>query len=123
MLVRRKTVKRWFLSIVTLLLLAANAVYAEKLASTMKGQIVANNPAGLRVMVTESDGSILDITDTSAAGVYQLDLTVMDTPSQDEVKKLIVEVRDKSGTSKKFPVVRYLNIFDDTVLLRPIILN
>jgi len=104
-------------------MLSANVVYAEKLATTLKGQVVANNPAGLRVMVMESDGSILDMTDTSAEGVYKLDLTVMDTPSQDEVKKLIVEVRDKSGTKKKIPVAKYLNIFDETVLLRPIILN
>ena len=123
MLVWQKTVKSWILSIVTLFILSANIVYAEKLATTLKGQIVANNPAGLRVMVMESDDSILDMTETSAEGVYKLDLTVMDTSSQDEVKKLVVEVRDKSGKRKKFPVARYLNIFDDTVLLRPIILN
>lgn len=123
MLVWWKTVKSWILSIVTLFIFSANIVYAEKLATVLKGQVVANNPAGLRVMVMESDGSILDMTDTSAEGVYKLDLTVMDTPSQDEVKKLIVEVRDKSGTKKKIPVAKYLNIFDETVLLRPIILN
>lgn len=115
--------KRWIVLIVSLLLFATNGVYAEKLATKMKGQIVADNPAGLRVMVTESDGSILDMTDTTATGLYQLDLTVMDTPSQPEVKKLIVVVRDKSGVRKKVGVAKYLNIFDDMVILRPIILN
>ena len=115
--------KRWILSILTLLLFATNGAHAEKLATKMKGQIVADNPAGLRVMVTESDGSILDITDATAAGLYQLDLTVMDTPSQAEVKKLFIVVRDKSGIIKKVAVESYLNIFDDTVILRPIILN
>ena len=47
----------------------------------------------------------------------------MDTPSLSEVKKLIVEVKDKSGTKKKFYVIKYLNIFGDTVLLKPITFN
>ena len=114
---------RWFLSIVTFLIITTNVSFAETLASVMKGQVVANNPEGVRVVVTESDGSILDIVDTNKAGVFKLDLSVMDTPSQSEVMKLNLQVRGSSGEKKTVSVSRYVNVFADTVLLRPIPLN
>ena len=73
--------------------------------------------------LTESDGSILDMSNISAAGIFKLDLTIMDMPSQPEVKKLILEVKNKSGAKRKFAVKKYLKTFADTVLLRPIIFN
>ncbi|MGD8483459.1 MAG: hypothetical protein PVJ63_09100 [Thioalkalispiraceae bacterium] len=115
--------KRWILSFTTLLILSTQAGYAEQLAKTLKGQVVTDDPVGLRVMITDQEGTLLDLTDTGALGVYKLDLTVMDTPSKAQVSKLFVVVRDKSGNSKKVPVADYLNIFDETVLLRPITLN
>lgn len=114
---------RWTLSIVTFLLISINVSVAEPLASIMKGQVLASNAEGLRVVVTESDGSILDIVDTNKAGVFKLDLSVMDTPSESEVMKLNLQVRGKSGVKKTIPVARYVNVFSDTVLLRPISLK
>lgn len=113
--------KRWILVIAIPFMLTLNTVHAEKLATVLSGKIVTNNPASIQVLITESDGSILDMTDLSVSGMYQLDLTIMDTPSQSEVKKLIVEVKNKTGAKRKFRVKNYLNVFDDTVLLRPII--
>lgn len=115
--------KKWILLIVTLFIASGNIHSAEKLARMMKGQVVANNLVGLRVFVTENDGSILDMAEVTKTGVYTLDLTVMDSASQAEVKKLMVEVRNKSEIKKKVPVADYLNIYGETVLLKPIILN
>lgn len=115
--------KKWFILIVMPLILTLNTAYAEQLATILKGQVVSNNLVEIQVLVTESDGSILDMTNLSAAGIYELDLTIMDMPSYSEIKKLIVEVKDKSGNKKKFPVKQYINIFDDTVLLTPIKFN
>lgn len=115
--------KRWLILITISFILTTNTAIAEKLATVLKGQIVTNNPGDIQVLVTESDGSILDMTDISAAGIYKLDLTIMDTPSRSEVNTLILEVKNKSGTKRKFLVNRYLVTFDDTVLLKPIILN
>lgn len=114
---------RCFLSIIAFLVLTINAFAAEPLATVMKGQVVAHNPEGLRVVVAEKDGSILDIVETNKDGVFRLDLTVMDTPSEVEVMKLNLQVRGKSGAQKSISVAKYLNIFSDTVLLRPISLN
>lgn len=114
---------RCFLSIIAFLVLTTNVFAAEPLASVLKGQVVANNPEGLRVVVTEKDGSILDMGETNKDGVFKLDLTVMDTPSEAEVMKLNLKVRGKSGAQKSISVAKYLNIFSDTVLLRPISLN
>lgn len=115
--------KRWILYITLPCLFIVNTAYAEKLATVMKGQIMTSNPAGIQVLVTESDGSILDMTNLSSKGIYKLDLTIMDNPSHSEVKKLFVEVKDKSGKKKRFRVIQYINVFDDTVLLRPINFN
>lgn len=111
------------LLIAALFVLNINFLYAEKLATVLKGQIIANNLSGIEVFIKENDGSILDMTDVSASGFYELDLTIMDTPSLLEVRKLIVEVKNKSGTKKKVYISQYLNIFDDTVLLKPIVLK
>lgn len=75
------------------------------------------------MLIKESDGSILDMTDLSSNGTYNLDLTIMDTPSQTEVNKLVVEVKNKSGNKKDFNVNQYINIFADTVMLKPIVLK
>ncbi len=115
--------KNRILLIAALFALNVNFLYAEKLATVLKGKIIANNLSGIEVIIKESDGSILDMTDISASGFYNLDLTIMDTPSQSEVKKLIVEVKNKSGVKKNYSVSQYLNIFDDTVLLKPIVLK
>lgn len=115
--------KNWLLIITLPFVLATSAVGAESLATVMKGQIVTNNPADIQVLISESDGSILDMSSLSTAGTYKLDLTIMDIPSQSEVKKLILEVKSKTGSKRKFAVKKYLNTFADTVLLRPIIFN
>jgi hypothetical protein len=117
--------KNWLLLLTLPFILAINAVSAEPLAlaTVMKGQVVTNNPSSIQVLITERDGSILDMTNISADGVYKLDLTIMDNPSHSEVKKLIIEVKSKSGTKRKYAVKKYLNTFGDTVLLRPIIFN
>ena len=115
--------KNWLLLITLSFLLATSAVSAEKLATVLKGQIVTNNPAAIQVLITESDGSILDMTNISEAGIYKLDLTIMDMPTHAEVKKLILEVKNKSGAKRKFAVKKYITNFGDTVLVRPIIFN
>ena len=115
--------KNWLLLITLPFILATNAIGAELLATELKGQIVTNNPADIQVLITESDGSILDIASITATGIYKLDLTIMDTPSHPEVKKLILEVKNKSGSKRKFAVKKYLKSFGDTVLLKPIIFN
>ena len=120
---RRFAVHRYLLSISVFLLLTTNVFAAEPLASVLKGQVIAKNPEGLRVVVAEKDGSILDMVETNKDGVFKLDLTVMDTPSETEVMKLNLKVRGKSGAQKSISVANYLNIFSDTVLLRPISLN
>ena len=63
------------------------------------------------------------MTSISQNGTFILDLTIMDIPSFSEVKKLVIEVKSKSGLKKNFPVKQYLNDFNDTVLLNPIILE
>lgn len=107
--------------IATLTILTTHIVHAEKLASVLKGKIIATNLSNIEVMVKESDGSILDMTDVSSNGVFKLDISIMDIPSLAEVKKLIVEVKDKSGTKKNYFVKKYMNDFNDTVILEPII--
>ena len=115
--------KKWVYLITTSFILSANIAYAEKLATELIGEIVTKNPAELQIFITESDGSILDIATTSASGEYKLDLTVMDTPSLSEVEKLILEIKNKSGTKKKFKIKKYLNSFNDVVELKPILFN
>lgn len=111
------------LLITTLIILNTNILYAEKLATVLRGKIITHNSSEIEVLIKESDGSILDMTDISASGIYNLDLTIMDKPSQSEVRRLIVEVKSKSGAKKKFSVSQYMNVFDDTVLLKPITLK
>lgn len=115
--------KTKLLMLISFLLLATNIVAAEKLATVLRGKIIANNLSGIVVLIKERDGSILDMTDISKQGIYQLDLTIMDTPTQKEVNKLIVEVKNKDGRKKTFSLHRYLNVFSDTVLLHPIVLQ
>ena len=114
--------KNKFFAILTLLALSTTILHAEKLATVLRGKIIANNLSDIQVIIKESDGSILDITDISSAGIYSLDLTIMDTPSLAEVNKLIIEVKSKSGNKKFVRVSKYLSVFADTVLLKPIVL-
>ncbi|MDH5601016.1 MAG: hypothetical protein OEY78_06885 [Gammaproteobacteria bacterium] len=109
------------LLITALTILTANIVHAEKLATVLKGKITASNLSGLEVAIKESDGSILDMTDVSSSGTFKLDISVMDMSSLVEVKKLIIEVKDKSGTKKNYFVKKYISDFNDTVSLEPII--
>ena len=105
-------------------MLNINFLHAEKLATVLRGKIIASNLSDIQVMIKESDGSILDMTDIhSITGDYNLDLTIMDSPSLAEVKKLIVEVKDKTGKKKNFKLNQYLVDFNDTVSLNPIILE
>lgn len=109
------------LLLATLIILNTNVLSSEKLASILKGKIVASNLSGIQVLIKESDGMILDMADISDTGTFNLDLTIMDTPSLSEVKKLIIEVKRKSGTKQNFQVKKYISNFNDTVLMNPII--
>jgi hypothetical protein len=109
------------LLITALTILTANFAYAEKLATVLRGKIIAANLSNIEVNIKESDGSILDMADVSSSGVFNLDISVMDTSSFSEVKKLIVEVKDKSGNKKNYLVRKYISDFNDTVQLEPII--
>ena len=109
------------LLLAALSILILNPVHAEKLATVLRGKIIATNLPGIQVLLKESDGSILDMTNISSTGAFKLDISVMDTPSFTEVKKLIVEVKDKSGTKKNYFVKQYISDFNDTVMLEPII--
>lgn len=122
-MVLKNTMKRQFLLIFTLITLHSNIVYAEQLASILQGKIIASDFSSLQAMIKESDGSILDFADISASGTFKLDLTIMDTPSEPEVKKLTLEIKSKSGLIKNYPVKQYMTGFDDTVLLKPITFN
>lgn len=115
--------KKWIFLLTIPFILSTNTAYAEKLASVLEGKIMSKNLSEIQVLITESDGSILDMTNLSAAGVYKLDLTIMDTPSQSEVNKLILEVKNKAGTKKKYQVKQYLKVFDEKVLLRPVVFD
>ncbi len=115
--------KKQIIFIITLFVLNTPVLYAEKLASVLSGKIISRNLAGVEIIMKESDNSILDMTDTTPTGSYKLDLTIMDTPSRTEVDKLIIEIKSKTGIKKKVNVKDYMRIFDDTVLLNPIILN
>jgi hypothetical protein len=107
--------------IAALTLFTANIVYAEQLATVLRGKIIAANLSDIEVMVKESDGSILDMTDVSSKGIFKLDISIMDMSSLAEVKKLVVEVKDKSGNKKDYFVKKYMSDFNDTVKLKPII--
>jgi len=122
-MVLKNTMKRQFIFIFTLIILHSNYTYAEQLASILQGKIVASDFSSLQAMIKESDGSILDFADISATGTFQLDLTIMDTPSESEVKKLTLEIKSKSGLKKNYPVKQYITKFDDTVLLNPVTFN
>lgn len=100
-----------------------NALHAEQLATELRGKIIAANLSDIEVFIKESDGAILDMTGISQNGTFKLDLTIMDIPSFTEVKKLIIEVKSKSGLKKNFPVKQYLSDFNDTVILNPIIIE
>ena len=113
--------RKRILIIAALTVLFANIVHAEKLATVLKGKITASNLSNIEVIIKESDGSILDMTEVSSSGTFNLDISVMDEPSLVEVKKLILEVKDKSGRKKNFFVRKYISKFNDTVLLEPII--
>lgn len=115
--------KKRILLLAALFIFNTNILYAEELATILKGKIIATNLSDIQVLLKESDGIILDMTDVSATGIFNLDLTIMDTPSLSEVKKLIVEVKNKSGAKKNFSVNQYMKNFDDTVILKPIILE
>ena len=112
--------KNKILVLTALITLSTNLIAAEKLATVLRGKIISSNLSDIEVLIKERDGSILDMADLSSAGIYNLDLTIMDTPSQSEVNKLIVEVKNKSGKKKTFHVNKYINIFADTVMLKPI---
>ena len=112
--------KKWIFLLAIPFMFTTNTAYAEKLASVLEGKIMSKNLSEIQVLVTESDGSILDMTNLSATGVFKLDLTIMDEPSQSEVHKLILEVKNKAGKKKKYQVKHYIKVFNDTVLLRPI---
>lgn len=99
----------------------ANSAFAEKLATVLTGQIIGSIPVDLQVFITESDGSILDMTSVSKTGTYSLDLTIMDSPSFPEVNKLILELRSKFSKKQKYYVKNYLKSFDDTVIVRAIV--
>ena len=96
---------------------------ADKLATVLRGKVLMKNTADAKVFITESDGSILDMARISKDGKFQLDLTIMDTPSQEEVNKLILEVRKNKGNKKKYFLKPYIESFNDTVLLREIVYN
>ena len=115
--------KKRILLLAALFIFNTNILYAEELATVLRGKIIATNLADIQVLIKESDGIILDMTDVSDKGIFNLDLTIMDTPSLSEVQKLIVEVNNKSGAKKNFSVNQYMNDFDDTVILKPIILE
>ena len=115
--------KKQILLILTFFLININILYAEKLASVLKGKVISRNLSDIEVIMKESDGSILDMTDITNEGSYNLDLTIMDTPSRTEVDKLILEIKNKSGFNKKVNVKDYMKYFDETVELTPIILN
>ena len=115
--------KKRILLLAALFIFNSNILYAEELATILRGKIIATNLSDIQVFLKESDGIILDMTDVSATGIFNLDLTIMDTPSLSEVKKLIVEVKNKSGAKKNFLVKQYMKDFNDTVILKPIILE
>ena len=115
--------KKHILLIAALFILNINYLHAEKLATVLTGKIITANSSVMQVFLKESDGIILDMSDLSDTGFYKLDLTIMDTPSRTEVEKLILEVKNKSGLKKIFYVNQYMNIFEDTVLLKPIVLK
>lgn len=115
--------KNKILLVIALISLSTSVLHAENLATVLRGKIIANNFSEVQVIIKESDGSILDITDISKTGAYNLDLTIMDTPSQAEVRKLIIEVKNKSGKKKVVQVRKYIRVFADTVLLKPILLR
>ena len=115
--------KKQFLLLATFFIFNTNILYAEELATVLRGKIIATNLADIQVLIKESDGIILDMTDVSATGIFNLDLTIMDTPSLSEVKKLTVEVKNKSGAKQNFLVNQYMNDFNDTVILKPITLE
>lgn len=106
--------------LITLLTLTSHLVHAENLATVLRGKIISNNLSGMQIIMKESDGSILDMSDISKNGNYNLDLTIMDTPSLTEVDKLTIEVKDISGKIKVFHVNEYMSVFADTVYLKPI---
>ena len=105
------------------LFFVASPLSAVEIASKLKGQIVANSPVGLQVLMKNSEGVILDLTDTTAGGVYILDLSIMDLANRENVSKLFIEVKDKKGKAIKVAVAEYLNIFDKMVLLKPIVFD
>ena len=109
-----------FLVLTALIALSTSLFAAEKLATVLRGKVISTNLSDIQVFIKESDGSILDMTELSSNGMYNLDLTIMDTPSQAEVNKLIVEVKNKSGKKKTLKVNQYINVFADTVTLKPI---
>lgn len=115
--------KNQILTIIALITLSTTILHAEKLATVLRGKLIASNLSDIQVTIKENDGSILDIADISTTGTYNLDLTIMETPSQTEFNKLIVEVKNKSGNKKIVRVNKYINVFADTVLLKPIILQ
>lgn len=115
--------KKHISAIILLFAFSMNILHAEQLASILRGKIIASNLSTIQVILKESDGSILDLTDLSATGEFDLDLTIMDMPSLAQVKKLIIEVKNKSGHSKHVYVSQYLNVFADTVILKPIYLK
>ena len=115
--------KNYALVIIALLTLSTTALHAENLATVLRGKIISSNLSEIQVVIKESDGSILDMADISRTGSYDLDLTIMDTPSLPEVNKLIIEVKNKAGQKKVIRVNKYLNVFAETVLLKPIVLQ
>ena len=122
-MVKGVLMRNQILTLLSIVIISINSLYAENLATVLRGKIVANNLSGIEVMIKESDGSILDMTDISKTGSYDLDLTIMDTPSRDEVVKLIVEVKSKTGKKETFHIKNYITVFADTVLLKPIVLK
>ncbi len=115
--------KRRILLLALSLLAVTTVTAAELMASTLKGRIITSNPKQVEVFITENDGSILDLGDIDQTGQFQLDISVMDEPSYAEVNKLFLEIREKKGPKQRFAVKQYLKRFDETVELRPIVLN
>jgi hypothetical protein len=93
-------------------------------AEEMKGRVVTSTGgaglAGVTVMLLDSDGAILDVTETSPDGKYVLDLGVLDEATPESVGSLYLEITIRKNSPVRIRVADILRSFSRTVQLREV---
>lgn len=95
------------------------AGYNQSIAAGANVEVLRGNvktildKKNISVFLLDKDGSILDITGLDGQGNFQIDPTVMDDPSYNELIKLKLRIKDKKGNKKDIGISNNIDEFID----------